>query len=74
MKVYQLPLGSPQSRGKALINLLPLEKDENISVYMQLPEDEDVWDEMDIMFATSHGSVRRRCLTLRISARMASSL
>ena len=63
MKVYQLPLGSPQSRGKALINLLPLEKDENISVYMQLPEDEDVWDEMDIMFATSHGSVRRNKLS-----------
>ncbi len=63
MKVYQLPLGSPQSRGKALINLLPLEKDENISVYMQLPEDEDIWDNMDIMFATSHGSVRRNKLS-----------
>jgi DNA gyrase subunit A len=63
MKVYQLPLGTPQSRGKALINLLPLEKDENISVYMQLPEDEEVWDNMDIMFATSHGSVRRNNLS-----------
>jgi DNA gyrase subunit A len=63
MKVYQLPLGSPTSRGKALINLLPLEKEENISVYMQLPEDEDVWDNMDIMFATSHGSIRRNKLS-----------
>lgn len=63
MKVYQLPLGSPQSRGKALINMLPLEKDENISVYMQLPEDENVWDNMDIMFATSHGSIRRNKLS-----------
>ncbi len=63
MKVYQLPLGTPQSRGKALINLLPLEKDENISVYMQLPEDEEIWDNMDIMFATSHGSVRRNSLS-----------
>lgn len=62
MKVYQLPLATPQSRGKALINLMPLEKDENISVYLRMPEDENVWDEMDIMFATSHGSVRRNKL------------
>ena len=57
LKVYQAPLGSPQSRGKALINMLPLEKDENVSVYMRLPENEDVWDNLDIMFATSHGSI-----------------
>ncbi len=63
MKVYQLPQGTPQSRGKALINLLPLEKEENISVYLRMPEDEEVWDEMDIMFATSHGSVRRNKLS-----------
>ncbi len=63
MKVYQLPLATPQSRGKALVNLLPLEKDENISVYMRTPEDEDIWDNLDIMFATSHGSVRRNKLT-----------
>jgi DNA gyrase subunit A len=63
MKVYQLPLGSPTSRGKAMINLLPIEKDENVSVYMQLPEDENIWDNMDIMFATSHGSIRRNKLS-----------
>ena len=63
MKVYQLPLATPQSRGKALINLLPIEKDETVSVYMRLPEDEDIWDKMDIMFATSHGSVRRNKLS-----------
>lgn len=63
MKVYQLPLATPQSRGKALINLLPIEKEEKVSVYMRLPEDEDVWDEMDIMFATSHGSIRRNKLS-----------
>ncbi|MAM34479.1 MAG: DNA gyrase subunit A [Micavibrio sp.] len=63
MKVYQLPQGNPTSRGKALINLLPLEKDESISVYMRLPEEEEVWDELDIMFATSHGSVRRNKLS-----------
>jgi DNA gyrase subunit A len=63
LKVYQIPLATPQSRGKALINLLPLEKDENVSVYLRMPENEEVWDELDIMFATSHGTVRRNKLS-----------
>ena len=63
MKVYQLPLATPQSRGKALVNLLPLEKGENVNVYLRMPEDEEVWNELDIMFATSHGSVRRNKLS-----------
>ncbi len=63
MKVWQLPLSSPQARGKAMINLLPLEEGENVSVYMRLPENEDIWEELDIMLATSHGSVRRNKLT-----------
>ncbi len=63
MKVYQLPLGSPQSRGKAVVNLLPMEKDEKVSVYMRLPEDEEIWKDLDLMFATSHGSVRRNKLS-----------
>jgi DNA gyrase subunit A len=63
LKVYQVPLGNPQSRGKALVNLLPLEQGENVSVYLRLPENEDVWDKLDIMLATSHGSVRRNKLT-----------
>ena len=63
MKVYQLPLATPQSRGKALVNLLPLEKGENVNVYLRMPESEDMWDELDIMFATSHGSVRRNKLS-----------
>ncbi|MGQ0528162.1 MAG: DNA gyrase subunit A [Alphaproteobacteria bacterium] len=63
MKVYQVPLATPQSRGKALINMLPLEKDENVSVYLRLPENEDLWKELDIMFATSHGTVRRNKLS-----------
>ena len=62
MKVWQLPLASPQSRGKAMVNLLPLEADETVSVYMRLPENEDLWDQLDILFATSHGSVRRNKL------------
>lgn len=63
MKVYQLPLATPQSRGKALVNLLPLEKDENVNVYLRMPENEDLLDKLDIMFATSHGSVRRNKLS-----------
>lgn len=63
LKVWQLPLASPQSRGKALVNLLPLEDGENISVYLRVPENEEVWEKLDIMFATSHGSVRRNKLT-----------
>ncbi len=63
IKVWQLPLASPQSRGKALVNLMPLQEGENVSVYLRVPENEEVWDKLDIMFATSHGSVRRNKLT-----------
>ena len=63
MKVYQLPLGNPQSRGKAFVNMLPLEKDENISVILRLPENEELWDQLDILFATTQGSVRRNKLS-----------
>ncbi len=62
MKVYQLPLGNPQSRGKALVNLLPLSEGENISVILRMPEDPTLIDQLDIMFATSEGSVRRNRL------------
>jgi len=62
MKVYKLPVGTPQARGKAFVNLLPLEQDEKISVVMPLPEDETTWDKLDVIFATSHGTVRRNSL------------
>ncbi len=63
MKVWQLPLATPQSRGKALVNLLPLTEGENISVYMRLPEDENAWAGLDIIFATSEGGIRRNKLS-----------
>lgn len=63
MKVYQLPLGNPQSRGKAFVNMLPLEEGENISVILRLPENEELWDQLDILFATTQGSVRRNKLS-----------
>jgi DNA gyrase subunit A len=62
MKVWKLPLGTPQARGKAFVNLLPLEQGEKISVVMPLPEDEDAWEKLDVVFATSHGTVRRNSL------------
>ncbi|MGM0422347.1 MAG: DNA gyrase subunit A, partial [Pseudomonadota bacterium] len=63
MKVYKLPEGSPTSRGKAFVNLLPLEKDESISVIMPMPEDENTWDDLNIILATSHGTIRRNKLS-----------
>ena len=61
-KVWRLPVGSPQSRGKALVNLLPLDKDETITSVMPLPEDEAERDKLDVMFATRKGGVRRNRL------------
>ncbi len=62
LKVYKLPLATATSRGKPLINILPLEKDEKISTILQLPEDEKEWENLHIMFATSSGTVRRNSL------------
>nr|MDP9128394.1 DNA gyrase subunit A [Pseudomonadota bacterium] len=63
LKVYKLPLGNPQSRGKALVNLLPLEQGETITTVMHLPEDEQTWSTLNVMFATSAGTVRRNQLS-----------
>ncbi|MEZ5871976.1 MAG: DNA gyrase subunit A [Nitratireductor sp.] len=63
LKVWRLPLAAPQARGKALINILPLEKDERITTIMPLPEDEESWDNLDVMFATTQGTVRRNKLS-----------
>jgi DNA gyrase subunit A len=62
-KVWRLPLTTPQARGKALINILPLEQGENITTIMPLPEDEKTWDKLDVMFATTRGTVRRNKLS-----------
>lgn len=63
MKVYKLPIGTPQARGKALINLLPLDPGETITTTMALPEDEATWEELFVMFATAAGNVRRNRLS-----------
>ena len=62
-KVWRLPLAAPQARGKALINILPLDQGETINTIMPLPEDEATWDKFDVMFATTRGTVRRNKLS-----------
>jgi DNA gyrase subunit A len=63
LKVYRLPEGNPQARGKALINLLPLQEDETITTIMPMPEDEESWGDLFIMFATASGGIRRNRLS-----------
>jgi DNA gyrase subunit A len=62
-KVWRLPLCAPNARGKALVNMLPLEADERITTILPLPEDETAWATLDVMFATKAGSVRRNKLS-----------
>ena len=63
LKVYRLPVATPQARGKAMINLLPnLAPGEGISTVMVLPEDEASWDKFNVVFATANGYVRRNQL------------
>ena len=62
MKVWRLPVGTPQSIGKALINLLPLQEGEGITSILPLPEDKATWGELELMFATRSGKVRRNSL------------
>jgi DNA gyrase subunit A len=56
-------LAAPQARGKALVNLLPLEEGERSPRSCRLPEDEDTWGDLDVMFATTRGTVRRNKLS-----------
>jgi DNA gyrase subunit A len=63
MKVWRLPQGAANSRGKAFVNLLPIEPGETITSILTLPEDEATWGGLDVMFATRSGSVRRNKLS-----------
>jgi len=62
-KVWRLPLAAPQARGKAMINILPLDAGETITSIMPLPEDETSWANLDVMFASTKGTVRRNKLS-----------
>ena len=62
LKVYKLPVGSPTSKGKPFVNMLPLDEGENITAIMQLPENEEDCKDLSIMFATASGNIRRNSL------------
>lgn len=59
LKVYKLPLSSPQAQGRALVNIFPLKEGEKITTIMPLPKDEEKWKELNLMFATAKGNIRR---------------
>ena len=63
LKTWRLPLATPQGKGKALINLLPLKEGEKITKVLSLPEAELEWDKFEVMFATKSGDVRRNLLS-----------
>jgi DNA gyrase subunit A len=62
MKVWKLPEGGPNTKGRPFVNLLPLAEGETISTVLPLPEDENEWGKLHIMFATAHGTVRRNSM------------
>ncbi|RDE06536.1 DNA gyrase subunit A [Sphingomonas aracearum] len=62
MKVWRLPEGGPATRGRPMVNLLPLAEGETISTVLPLPEDEAEWGKLHVMFATAKGSVRRNSM------------
>jgi len=62
MKVWRLPEGGPNTKGRPMVNLLPLAEGETISTVLPLPEDEEEWGGLHIMFATAHGTVRRNSM------------
>jgi DNA gyrase subunit A len=62
LKVWRLPEGAPQARGRPMVNLLPLAEGETISTVLPLPEDENEWGKLHVMFATAKGSVRRNSM------------
>ncbi len=62
MKAYELPAGTPTSRGKAIVNLIPITKNEKISSILTLPKDIDDFENYNLVFATSLGNIRKNKL------------
>ncbi len=62
LKVWKLPEGGPQTKGRPMVNLLPLADGEVISTVLPLPEDEAEWAALHVMFATAKGGVRRNSM------------
>jgi DNA gyrase subunit A len=63
LKCYKLPEAAPQSLGKAMVNILPIEPDETINTVMPMPEDEQSWSALNVIFATASGNIRRNNLS-----------
>jgi DNA gyrase subunit A len=63
LKVWKLPEAHIQGRGKAMVNLLPLQEGERITTILPLPEDESKWEQLNVVFATKSGDVRRNELS-----------
>ncbi|MEK9851086.1 MAG: DNA gyrase C-terminal beta-propeller domain-containing protein, partial [Candidatus Puniceispirillum sp.] len=63
LKCYRLPEAGPQSLGKAMVNMLPIEPEETIQTVMPMPDDETSWGDLNVMFATASGNVRRNNLS-----------
>ena len=75
LKVYRLPEGAPQAKGRSMNNLLPLAPGETISTVLPLPENEEEWGKLHILFATAKGLVRRNSMdaftNIRASGKLA---
>jgi DNA gyrase subunit A len=63
LKTWRLPVGSRASRGKAIVNILPIEPGTGIAAVMPVDREEDHWDELQVVFATDRGTVRRNALS-----------
>jgi Type IIA topoisomerase (DNA gyrase/topo II, topoisomerase IV), A subunit len=63
LKCYKLPESAPQTLGKPMINLLPINQDEKIHTVMPMPENEETWENLQIIFATKNGNIRRNQLS-----------
>ena len=63
LKVWRLPEGGPATRGRPIVNLLPaLDQGETIAAVLPLPEDEETWGALTVVFATAKGNVRRNLM------------
>jgi len=62
MKTYKLPQGTTQSKGRALVNLFPFDENEKVSTILALPEDEETWKDLNIVFSTKKGNIRRNTM------------
>ena len=62
LKCHKLPIAAPQALGKAMVNLLPIDTTEKIQTVMPMPSEKDSWNDLQILFATKNGNVRRNQL------------